>query len=103
MRVRIAFFSSVIRHLWPLGANTWLCFHRGDPSWKQIFGDTLNQLSIAVSDQKNGMKLDGGRGTIRWRSSRHWTKINIELQGFNPQKRKLVAMALIKAARFHQP
>jgi hypothetical protein len=102
MRVRIGCFRSAVRRVWPLGANTWLCFHRGDPSWKQIFGDTLHLLSIAVSEEKDALRIDGARGTIRWRSSRRWTKISIELEGLSPKKRKLVTMALLKAARFHE-
>jgi hypothetical protein len=71
--------------------------------WSAIFSSVLQLLDIEVTAFPQGLQLHDGKGEVTWH--RRWccTSIHVRLLKFSERKQKLVAAALLKAARHSKP
>jgi hypothetical protein len=83
--------------------QVWLAWHRGSVDWRTIFRESVAMLSLDAQDGACGLRLACGAGEVAWQTRPWGTWISLRLEKFSPQKQNLVAAALGKAARYHQP
>src|SRR5215469_8245396 len=77
--------------------------------WKAIFLRALDLLMEEVLPEDppreepvahTSVSFAGGEGTIVWQRRAFWTIIRLELSVYSEKKRRLIAAALLKAARY---
>ncbi len=83
--------------------ENWIAWHRGPVDWRSIFKETLAMLGLKTNDESCGLRLACGAGELAWHRRAWGSSISLRLEKFSPQKQNLVAAALGKAARYHQP
>lgn len=100
-RVRLAFLGSRLVFQLPPKRNLrrWCALHRGQRNWSAIFGGIFKLLEIEAAESSQQLQLADGAGKVTWNRCWCGTTINVELVKFSPRKQKLVAAALLKAAR----
>jgi hypothetical protein len=96
------------RHVWRMSRRSdgvleerWVALRRVPPRWEKIFSSTLDLIWLSHTVQPGHIHLNDHRGFITWLERRWITRITIRLQGFSAAKQSLVAITLLKAARFH--
>jgi len=77
----------------------WYALHRGRPDWNTIFASLLRLLDIQAAKSPKRLQLANGAGEVAWHRCWPGTRINVQLLKFSERKQKLVAAALLKAAR----
>ena len=78
----------------------WYVLHTDKPNWSAIFARVLGLLEIEAAESAQSLTLAAGAGEVTWHSCRFGTTINMQLLRFSERKQKLVAAALLKAARY---
>jgi len=68
-----------------------------------IFSSVLHLLGIELTEFPQRLQLHDGKGEVTWHRRRCCTTIRLQLLKFSEQKQKLVAAALLKAARHSKP
>jgi hypothetical protein len=81
----------------------WCALHRDQLDWGVIFSSVLQLLAIEVTEFPERLQLQDAKGEVTWH--RRWccTSIHVRLLKFSERKQKLVAAALLKAARHSKP
>ena len=59
----------------------------------------LDLMLIDTSADASGLMI-AAAGRVTWHAGRRWTTISLDLSGFSPRKRSLIAGAIAKAARY---
>jgi hypothetical protein len=96
---RGARFVVVLRRLAP-GHERWWVPHRTAPDWRAILSAELALLGLAPEPGSNGDGLTCRLGHVGWTTARGWSTISLRLSGGSETKRRLVAAALLKGARY---
>ena len=89
----------VVRRLAP-GDVRWWSPYVTPPDWGAILGHQLALLGLPSQPAADGMSLSCRLGKIHWTSARRWSIIALRLDGGSETKRRLVAAALLRAARY---
>lgn len=89
----------VVRRLAP-GDVRWWSPYVNSPDWGAILGNQLALLGLPSQRGAGGMSLSCRLGEIHWTSARCWSIIALRLGGGSETKRRLVAAALLRAARY---
>jgi hypothetical protein len=104
-RVRLSFPTSPIVLQLSHQDNSWhwWALHYGQLDWGVIFSSVLRLLDIEVTEFPQRLQLHDDKGEVTWH--RRWccTTIHVRLLKFSERKQKLVAAALLKAARHSKP
>jgi len=91
----------VVRRAGP-GDERWWALCRAQHDWRRILLDPLTLVGLDP-------RIDGPRalvcriGRVEWTEARRWATIDLRLDGGSVTKRRLVATALLKAARYGRP
>jgi hypothetical protein len=84
------------------GDETWWSPHFTLPRWAEILGRQLELLGLPPAADASG-RLMTRLGEISWIAASHWSIITLRLHAGSDVKRRLVATALLKAARYARP
>jgi hypothetical protein len=100
-RVRLSFARGRLVFRLPQHGNLrrWYILHRDKPNWSAVFTGVLRLLDMEATASSQSLKLAGDAGEVTWHSRRCGTTINVQLLRFSERKQKLLAAALLKAAR----
>lgn len=82
------------------GEESWWAPHRALPDWQAIVARQLRLLGLAAEPAGDAPGLITPLGQIRWKGGRYWSIIRLRLDSGSEIKRRLVAAALLKAARY---
>lgn len=85
------------------GDETWWSPHVTVPSWTEILNGQLQLLCLSAEPAATAGRLTLRLGEISWITASRWSIITLQLQGGSDVKRRLVAAALLKAARYARP
>ena len=88
---------------WPGRApmkSRWLSLHSRSPDWSSLFGRALDLMLLDATPLDCCVTIGNNLGAISWRGKPAWTIIDVELSGMSPKKQAVVAIALLKAARY---
>ncbi len=85
------------------GDETWWSPHFTGPRWTEILGGQLRLLGLSTDPGTVPGRLILRLGEISWITAPRWSIITLQLQGGSDMKRRLVAAALLKAARYARP
>jgi hypothetical protein len=99
---RGARFVFVLRRDGP-GHERWWSPHLAPPDWATILGQQLRLLGISVEVAGSGQLELMPRGQIQWKGGRRWSIMTLRLDTGSDTKRRLVAAALLRAARYSRP
>jgi hypothetical protein len=104
-RVRLSFPRSrlVFRLSQKHNSWRWCALQRDQSDWSAIFSSVLQLLAIEVTEFPQRLQLHDGKGEITWHGRWCCTSIHVRLLKFSERKQKLVAAALLKAARHSKP
>lgn len=91
----------VVRRVAP-GEERWWSPHLARPDWRAVFVAALELLALP-SDSPTEGSLSCRLGQIDWTTECGWSIIALRLNGGSETKRRLVAAALLKAARYSRP
>jgi hypothetical protein len=97
-RSRLVFRLSQKRNSW-----SWCALDRDQSDWSAIFSSVLQLLAIETTEFPQRLQLHDGQGEITWHGRWCCTTIHVRLLKFSERKQKLVAAALLKAARHSKP
>ena len=97
-RSRLVFRLSQKHNSW-----SWCALDRDQSDWSAIFSSVLQLLAIEVTEFPERLQLQDAKGEVTWHRRRCCTTIHLQLLKFSEQKQKLVAAALLKAARHSKP
>jgi hypothetical protein len=81
----------------------WCALHCSQLDWGAIFSSVFQLLAIELTEFPQRLQLHDGKGEVTWHRRRCCTTIHLQLLKFSEQKQKLVAAALLKAARHSKP
>jgi hypothetical protein len=84
------------------GDETWWSPHFTIPGWAEILGRQLGLLGLPPAAEAAG-RLTIRLGEINWIAASYWSIITLRLHAGSDVKRRLVATALLKAARYARP
>lgn len=76
----------------------WLAVHGSGKDWATTFSRALDLL-MEEPVTGNGVSFAGDAGRIVWQRHAFWTIIRLDLNIYSRNKRRLIAAALLKAAR----
>jgi hypothetical protein len=82
------------------GDVRWWSPYATPPDWGAILGNQLALLGLPSQRGLGGMSLSCRLGEIHWTSARCWSIIALRLESGSETKRRLVAAALLRAARY---
>jgi hypothetical protein len=82
------------------GDERWWSPHIAIPDWCAIFSAQLTLLGLDAGPDARGSSLSCRLGHIGWTTSRRWSMIVVRLTKGSDTKRRLVAGALLRAARY---
>ena len=85
------------------GDETWWSPHFTPPGWTEILGRQFQLLGLPAGPAAKPGGLAIRLGEINWTTSSRWSIITLQLHGGSDVKRRLVAAALLKAARYARP
>lgn len=85
------------------GHELWWSPHRVEPDWPAILGHQLQLLGIAAAASRDGALALTPAGQIQWQTGRWWSIMTLRLDAGSETKRRLVAAALLRAARYARP
>lgn len=85
------------------GDETWWAPHVTVPRWTEILGGQLRLLGLSAEPAATAGRLTFRLGEINWITASRWSIITLQLQGGSDVKRRLIAAALLKAARYARP
>jgi hypothetical protein len=84
------------------GGDLWIALHHRPVAWGSVFAPALALVGIRAEASEDGMlRYDGGK--LIWTRETFWTTIRLHLPPCSAKKRALLAMGLLKAARYAQP
>ena len=89
----------VVRRVAP-GHVCWWSPSFTPPDWGRILARQLALLALPSQPGPSGTSLSCRLGEIDWTVSRRWSIIWLRLEGGSEVKRRLVAAALLRAARY---
>jgi hypothetical protein len=89
----------VVRRLAP-GQVCWWSPSLTPPDWGAILAPQLALLGLPPRPGPDNTSLSCRLGDIRWTIARPWSIIWVRLEGGSDTKRRLVAAALLRAARY---
>lgn len=89
----------VVRRLAP-GDVRWWSPSIMPTDWGAILGRQLELLGLPSQRGEGGMSLSCRLGEIDWTIARRWSIIALRLDAGSETKRRLVAAALLRAARY---
>ncbi len=81
-------------------ARIWVAIHPRQRDWGTVFCDALNLLMETANIDQHGVDFAKGAGHIVWRRIAFWTIIRVNMSVFSKKKRRLIADALLKSARY---
>jgi hypothetical protein len=82
------------------GDERWWSPHLRVPDWRAVLEAQLALLGLSPHTDAEPGVVRCGSGEITWIDRRAWSTIEVRLHRGSEQKRRLVAMALLKAARY---
>jgi len=82
------------------GDERWWSPHLRVPDWRAILEAQLALLGLPPHTGDAPGVVRCGSGEITWIDRRAWSTIDVRLRRGSEKKRRLVAMALLKAARY---
>lgn len=82
------------------GDERWWSPSLAAADWGSIFGGQLALLGLTPQRGADGSSLSCLLGEIRWTRARCWSSIALRFDGGSDTKRRLVAAALLTAARY---
>jgi hypothetical protein len=81
------------------GEEVWIALHQRPVAWGGIFIPALALVGIrAEASGLDRLQFDGGK--LIWTRETFWTTIRLQLPPCSAKKRALLAMGLLKAARY---
>lgn len=80
--------------------RVWISMHAAPPDWGALFARGLDLMLVETSSDGAALVIEGAVGRVAWSAGQRCTRIALELSGFSPRKRALVAAAIAKAARY---
>jgi hypothetical protein len=80
--------------------RVWIAVHAAPPDWGPLFARALELMVVGASREADALAIEAGAGRLAWRGGARVTVVTLELSGFSPRKRALVAAAIAKAARY---
>lgn len=84
------------------GGDLWIALHHRPVAWSSVFAPALALVGIrAEASGKDRLQFEGGK--LIWTRKMFWTTIRLHLPPSSAKKRALLAMGLLKAARYAQP
>lgn len=89
----------VVRRL-AAGDVRWWSPYITPPDWGAILGNHLVLLGLSPERGADGTSLSCRLGEVHWTNARSWSIITLRLTGGSETKRRLVAAALLRAARY---
>jgi len=81
----------------------WCALDCSQLDWGAIFSSVFQLLAIELTEFPERLQLHDGKGEITWHGRWCCTSIHVRLLKFSERKQKLVAAALLKAARHSKP
>jgi hypothetical protein len=78
----------------------WAAVHAAPPDWGTLFQRALDLMLVEASAEHDGLRIEVDAGRVAWRSRARLTLVTLELSGFSPRKRALIAATIVKAARY---
>jgi hypothetical protein len=81
----------------------WCALHHTEPNWHAIFAGVFRLLGIDFTEFPDRLQLHQGSGEVAWHSCSCCTTIRLRLLKFSERKQKVVAAALLNAARHSKP
>lgn len=85
------------------GDEVWWAPHRAPPDWKRILEHQLRLIGLPPGPPAAGPRILTPLGEIDWKPGRRWSIMTLRLRAGSETKRRLVAAALLKAARYARP
>ena len=85
------------------GEERWWSPHLRVPDWRAVLEAQLMLLGLPPQADAGPGIIRWGSGEIAWIDRRAWSTIDVRLHRGSDQKRRLVAKALLKAARYLRP
>ena len=83
-----------------IGDQRWWSPHVAPPDWGAIFSSHLALLGLPAELWPGGGRMSCRLGEIDWTAGRRWSIVALHLTIGSNTKRRLVAAALLKAARY---
>jgi hypothetical protein len=87
----------------PTGDQRWWSPHLSPPDWRGILTRGLALLGLPAQQESGGSALICRIGRVEWTSGRRCSMIALRFTHGSELKRRLVAAALLKAARYARP
>jgi hypothetical protein len=83
------------------GDEVWIALHQRPVAWGGIFVPALALVGIRAEPSEEATLTFAG-GKLIWTRETFWTTIRLHLPPSSAKKRALLAMGLLKAARYAQ-
>jgi hypothetical protein len=85
------------------GQEVWWSPHFGTPDWAAVLGQQLRLLGISFEAAGPAQLALTPAGQIQWQAGRCWSIMRLRLDAGSETKRRLVAAAVLRAARYARP
>jgi len=80
--------------------QVWLAIHPQERDWAAVFRNALDLLMETSQVERQQIIFAEGAGHIAWQRTAFWTIIRLHMSAFSEKKRRLIAAALLKSARY---
>jgi len=80
--------------------HLWIAIHPRERDWAAVFRNALDLLMEISQVQRQQVTFADGAGHIAWQRTSFWTIIRLDMSAFSKKKRRLLAAALLKSARY---
>ena len=80
----------------------WIAIHPRERDWAAVFCNALDLLMENSKVKRQQISFAEGGGRIAWQRTAFWTIIGLDLSAFSEKKRRLLAAALLKSARYSE-
>jgi hypothetical protein len=78
----------------------WIAIHPRERDWAVVFGNAFDLLMETSQVDRQRISFADGAGRVAWQRTAFWTIIRLDMSAFSKNKRRLIAAALLKSARY---
>jgi hypothetical protein len=78
----------------------WIAIHPREHDWPAVFRNALDLLMETSKVERQQISFAEGAGQTAWHRTAFWTIIRLDMSAFSERKRRLLAAALLKSARY---
>jgi len=78
----------------------WIAIRTRERDWAVVFCNALDLLMDTSKVDRQRISFAEGDGQIAWQRTAFWTIIRLDMSAFSKKKRRLLAAALLKSARY---